>query len=93
MFEFDPVTGAAVIGGLSVAVLLARLVGPRSGDVESLFRAPGELGWPRGVQEEDVVPWRVELLGRSRRADATSKAGSVTAPAGQTRLGVRRARP
>jgi hypothetical protein len=93
MNGFDLVTGAAAIGALSVIVLLARVIGPRSGDVESLFRASNDLGWPRGVQEEDLVPWRVELLGRGRRLDAAGEAGAATAPAGQTRLGVRRARP
>ena len=50
----------------TVAVLAAVGLGfaPRRGDVESLFRSPSDLGWPRGVQEEEPMPWKTELLGR-----------------------------
>jgi hypothetical protein len=52
-----------------VFIVVVRLIGPRSGDADSLFRSPTDLGWPRGVQEEEPVRWRVESLGRRRRVD------------------------
>jgi hypothetical protein len=55
---------------LSLLALAAKFVGPRAGDAgvvsDSLFGSPTDLGWPKGVQEEDPQPWRIELLGLGR---------------------------
>jgi hypothetical protein len=55
-----------LVAAIAVPVLLVWVLGPRCGDVDSLFRPPTDLGWPRGVQEEEPMRWRVELLGRGR---------------------------
>ena len=44
----------AVVGPIVVAV---RLVAGRSG-MPSSEPASGSRGWPRGVQEEEPLPWR-----------------------------------
>jgi len=64
MSGLDVVTSVALIAALPVFVLIVRLIGVRPGDADSLFRSATDLGWPKGVQEEDLVPWRIELLGR-----------------------------
>ncbi|HEX5148856.1 MAG TPA: hypothetical protein VFW02_07230 [Candidatus Limnocylindrales bacterium] len=66
----EALTGVAFVGALLLLILLVTIIGPRSGDADSLFRSPTDLGWPRGVQEEEPLRWRVELLGRSRPTEA-----------------------
>jgi hypothetical protein len=53
-----------LVGTVGVLIAVAMAIGPRRGDGESLFRSPSDLGWPRGVQEEEPLPWKTELLGR-----------------------------
>jgi hypothetical protein len=56
----NPLLALVGLGVLGAAlVIVARLVFGRQGDLlAGLYRAP-ELGWPRGVQEEDPPPsWR-----------------------------------
>ena len=45
-----------------IVIALARIVFPRNGiSFEDLLRRT-DLEWPRGVQEEEPVPWHVERL-------------------------------
>jgi hypothetical protein len=74
---FDIPSPIAVIVLLSLLAVAVRFIGPRPGDSDGLFRSPTDLGWPKGVQEEDPVPWRVELL--SRRWGVSAGQGARTA--------------
>lgn len=68
------------IGAYAAAVLLPPILLHRlasSADwpgLEAVFRIPLDEPLPRGVHEEDVVPWRVEAL--SRRGSPSSRASS-----------------
>lgn len=53
----------ALIGWI---VLLRVLTAGEPVDLADLFRQPGQLPWPRGVQEEEPQPWRLEVLDRRR---------------------------
>jgi hypothetical protein len=74
---------ALMVLGAFPAVLVAILRVVPGGDQEpTLLRAEQEIPWPRGVQEEEPIRYRVELVTRSRPArpaDATEPArrGSV----------------
>lgn len=63
---FDILAGAAVIAAFpAVMVVMSRAIAPDGAGACDLFKAPAELGWPHGVQEEEPVRWRVELLERA----------------------------
>jgi hypothetical protein len=48
------------------AVLINRLLDPTDGGtLANLFAIPLDQPWPRGVQEDEPIRWRVELLHRS----------------------------
>ena len=64
MNGLDAFTLIGLAGAIVMLVAVGMGFGPRRGDAESLFRSPTDLGWPRGVQEEDPLPWKTELLGR-----------------------------
>ena len=56
-------TAAALL--VAPAVLINRLLaGSEGGAFTDLFAIPLDPPWPRGVQEEEPAPWRVELLHR-----------------------------
>jgi len=58
-------TFAPVVMGFSMFIVLTRwLAGPEPGDIARIFGAPWEPAWPRGVQEEELTPWRVDLVDR-----------------------------
>jgi hypothetical protein len=60
--------GPAVLVLFPVFMLvLLRVIAPNGVDLDEMLRLPSEPEWPRGMQEEDGVRWRVELL--SRRTD------------------------
>jgi hypothetical protein len=70
---YDVLTAAAVIVAFPVfTILVTRVLAPDGWEVADLFRAPSELGWPPGIQEDEPVRWRVELLARDA---STSFAG------------------
>ncbi len=47
----------------SVLVLALRAVAGSDGvDLGDILAPHFDLGWPRGVQEEDLIPWRIESL-------------------------------
>ncbi|MFH0750814.1 MAG: hypothetical protein V2B17_03160 [Chloroflexota bacterium] len=64
---------ASVIALILVPVGLARLVLGRA-DLAALYRAPGDDGWARGVQEGDCPRWRLD------RARLTEPTGRVMPP-------------
>jgi len=84
---FDIPSPIAVLVLVSLLAVAAKFVGPHAGDSDvvsySLFGSPTDLGWPKGVQEEDPLPWRVELL--SRRRTLTADQGADTAEAANGR--------
>jgi hypothetical protein len=56
-----------VVAALFAALPLLLLVGrirfePDGTDLADLFTRQDDLAWPRGVQEEDPLPWRLERL-------------------------------
>jgi hypothetical protein len=54
---------AVLIVVAPLALLLVRIfMVPDGVSLADLIPPPRELDWPRGVQEEDPVPWRVEHL-------------------------------
>ncbi len=64
MFDIDALTTALTILG-AVAATLTLTWAIRAGepaDLGTFFGRPWELSWPRGVQEEEPQPWRLELL-------------------------------
>ena len=87
----DIPTLVAWLALLVMLAIAARFIGPRPGDAsvvsDSLFRSPTDLGWPRGVQEEDPLPWRLELLslGRGVTAGQDVHVAPAADPAGRVR--------
>lgn len=65
-------------------------------DLSRLFAIPAELPWPRGVQEEEPRPWRMDLLERRPVADVPTPTPTEAAlrprlnPATSPRLDARR---
>jgi len=66
MFDTATLTAIAFpLIGLSAFVLLLRAID--SGDpvdLASMFAHPWELTWPRGVQEEEPQPWKLDRIGQ-----------------------------
>ena len=62
--------GLEAIGALAlfVALVLAALRASGSGAqaMSGLFRAPADLGWPTGVQEDDDLHWTWTAPGATR---------------------------
>jgi len=51
------------------AILIHRLLaGSEGGSLADLFAIPADQPWPRGVQEEGPLRWRLEMLHRSMNA-------------------------
>jgi len=73
MFDIDALTTALTILG-AVAATLTLTWAIRAGepaDLGTFFGRPWELSWPRGVQEEEPQPWRLELLDRRPAASGS----------------------
>jgi hypothetical protein len=49
-------------------------------DLSRLFAIPSELPWPRGVQEEEPRPWRLDLLEPRPVAGVPTLAPNASAP-------------
>jgi hypothetical protein len=47
-------------------VLILRAIGPTDADAPSLVAFDIDSGWPRGVQEEEPIRYRVELVSKGR---------------------------
>jgi hypothetical protein len=80
-FPFDVIFLVAAVAALILGI--RRLAGGEPIDLGALFTSPAAtLPWPRGVQEEEPRPWRVEILdrrgaartGAPRRAAASAMA-------------------
>jgi hypothetical protein len=78
------VAAAAIV--VAPAVLARWLAGPEPVGLSGLFRFHSEPAWPTGVQEEEPVRWKVELIGRSGAAAAAPDCEPVRGPATEHRL-------
>jgi len=56
--------GVVLAGFLAWTALLRAVSGGEPMDLGRTFGDPWELSWPRGVQEEELQPWRLDLLDR-----------------------------
>jgi hypothetical protein len=55
--------GSLFTAVVSIAALVVWVSGTRDGvGLEDLFVRPDAMPWPRGVQEEEPVRWRIERL-------------------------------
>jgi hypothetical protein len=55
--------GAALIVVAPIALLILRInVIPDGASLEDLIAPRVDLEWPHGVQEEEPIPWRIEVL-------------------------------
>jgi hypothetical protein len=63
VFDFVSIVipATAVVASL---VAVRRLAGDQPIDLAVLFGNASQMPWPRGVQEEEPQPWRLELLDR-----------------------------
>jgi hypothetical protein len=67
-----------VIALVASLVVVRRLAGDQPIDLAALFGHATPMPWPRGVQEEEPQPWRLERLER-RRTAAAPKTATMTA--------------
>jgi len=87
MFDIDALTTALTILG-AVAATLTLTWAIRAGepaDLGTFFGRPWELSWPRGVQEEEPQPWRLELLERGRSTPTPLPSAASSSRARETR--------
>ena len=70
MFDIDALTTAfTILAAVAATLLLTRVLGEGDpADVATLFGRPWELAWPRGVQEDEPEPWRLDRLDALRPA-------------------------
>jgi hypothetical protein len=59
-----------ILGGALVAAPIVLIVwllaGRQDASLADLFAPPGELPWPRGIQEEEPEAWNLHALERRR---------------------------
>lgn len=59
----DQILAGVIIVAAPFALLVLRITRFRDGiSLEDLFTRPDAMPWPRGVQEEEPVRWRIERL-------------------------------
>jgi hypothetical protein len=63
---------------LILAVL--KVVAPHGIDLDEILELPMEREWPRGIQEEEPVRWKVELLHTRINAPVTGTAKPAAQP-------------
>lgn len=64
--------GAVLVVFVPLAVLVGMLFMPDRGSLDALILPRRELEMPRGVEEDEPVPWRFDhLTTRQRRASTT----------------------
>jgi hypothetical protein len=64
----DPTAALLLLFAFPVAVVaVIRWVLPGDDDLPVVIGV--DPGWPRGVQEEEPVRYRIELIGRARRSE------------------------
>lgn len=98
MESFDTLANAAMLFAFPLLMLgLMILIAPSGVDLDDLFGLHTDLPWPRGVQEEDPVPWRLDRLegyrssGRrptTHQATGNNTAASTSFRASPSRKGV-----
>jgi len=74
MFDLDALLSLSivVIGIAGWAAFLRLLTGREPIDLAAIFgHHAWDLAWPRGVQEEEPVPWRTDLAQRPGRRAVT----------------------
>jgi hypothetical protein len=78
---FDVMQMALILGSVAVAPIGISwaLVGRDGFSLAELFRLPTNPPWPRGVQEDEPVRWRPELLDRRRSAQVATEGSPRTA--------------
>jgi hypothetical protein len=87
---FDLLQGPVVIVLFPLFMLvLLRVIAPHGVDLDEMLQLPGDRESPRGVQEEEPVRWRVDLL--RRRTDTTGAEAPVQARAATTSASAPRA--
>ena len=59
---FDPSLPFLVISIVAMLILVRAIGAGAPVDLGAIFPHAWELDWPRGVQEEEPQPWRVERL-------------------------------
>jgi hypothetical protein len=70
----DPIFGMLLVFAFPVAmVLLIRLLLPHDDGLYAPIVLGGDPEWPRGVQEEEPVRYRVELVGSARRFETAQR--------------------
>lgn len=85
MIDFAPVISFAAYGlAILVIGLVVRVVARWSPgtSLADTFRGYRDPPWPRGVQEEEPVRWRIEALSHSRRTVAHGHAPEARLAAG-----------
>ncbi len=70
MIDLASLFQALALAGIVAAALLAVrwLVRGEPAGLSGLFILPADPPWPRGVQEEEPRPWRLDLLERRQVA-------------------------
>jgi hypothetical protein len=70
--------GVVLVGFLAWTAVLRAVSGGEPMDLGRTFGDPWELTWPRGVQEEELQPWRLDLL--DRRLPVPTQLPRATSP-------------
>jgi hypothetical protein len=84
MGSLETLAGAVTLVALAASMLgLLILIAPNGVALDDLFRPPADLPWPRGVQEEEPLPWRHDRLegyrSSGRRPTTHQATGNSTA--------------
>jgi hypothetical protein len=81
MISIDALTGAAILVTFPLLMLvLLMVIAPNGVDLDELVKRPTEGGWPRGVQEEEPVRWRLDLLSPRIEAPGTGRPEPAVRP-------------
>lgn len=84
---FDLLQGPLVIVIYALLILaILRVIAPAGIDFEDMLHFPVEREWPRGVQEEEPVRWRVDLLHPRIKAPGTGTAEPAVLPNARVRI-------
>ncbi len=58
-------TAALIVAGFpAIALVAGALLGSEGPGLEALFRQPWDMAWPRGMQEEEPIHYRLEPEGQ-----------------------------
>ena len=77
----EVLTGAGALLVFALLVLgTLMVIAPRGVSLDDLFKSPMEARWPRGIQEEEPVRWRLNRLTPSRGIAQTDGVRSHRGP-------------